>query len=117
MGGTAGVRGYPSGDQYGDTGWRLSVQPQTPLVNIGLVDGSQPMWVRGYVFMDYGQLYWLEKTPAYNNSKSFWGYGGGVTANIGGHMDGRVAVAFPLISSQDTPAGAVQVYFGVGIQF
>jgi hemolysin activation/secretion protein len=117
MGGTAGVRGYPSGDQYGDTGWRVSIEPRTPMVNIGMVDGDQPFWVRGYVFMDYGQLYWLQKTPFVGESKSFWGYGGGITANIGTHMDGRVAIAFPLIASPDTPAGAVQVYFGVGVQF
>ena len=30
MGGTAGVRGYQDGQAYGDTGWRFSIEPQTP---------------------------------------------------------------------------------------
>ena len=32
MGGTAGVRGYQDGQAYGDTGWRFSIEPQTPLM-------------------------------------------------------------------------------------
>jgi len=117
MGGPAGVRGYPSGDEYGDAGWRVSFEPRTPMVNIGMVDGNIPFWVRGYVFMDYGELYRLEKTPFNSESANFWGYGGGFTANIGNHMDGRLAVSFPLISTPNTHAGTVQVYFGVGVQF
>ena len=38
MGGVAGVRGYTDGEAYGDTGWRLSIEPQTPLINIGMVN-------------------------------------------------------------------------------
>ncbi len=30
MGGTTGVRGYQSGAAYGDTGWRMTVEPRTP---------------------------------------------------------------------------------------
>jgi hemolysin activation/secretion protein len=82
-----------------------------------MVDGDVPFWVRGYVFMDYGELYWLQKTPVNSDSEKFWGYGGGLTANIGSHMDGRLCVAFPMISSPTTRAESVQVYFGVGVQF
>jgi hypothetical protein len=38
-------------------------------------------------------------------------------ANIGSHLDGRVTVAVPLISSPITQAETVMVYFGVGAQF
>ncbi len=117
MGGTSGVRGYQSGDVYGDTGWRVSCEPRTPMVNIGMVDGNQPFWVQGYVFMDYGELYRLQRTPFTGTSENFWGYGGGFTANIGNHIDGRLAVSFPLISSPNTQAESVQIYFGVGAQF
>ena len=35
LGGMAGVRGYQVGFAYGDMGWRASIEPQTPLVQIG----------------------------------------------------------------------------------
>jgi hemolysin activation/secretion protein len=68
--------------------------------------------------MDYGQVYWLQKvSPTSSGSESFWGYGGSLTANIGNHMDARLTVSFPLISSALTQAESVHVYFGVGAQF
>jgi len=50
MGGTASVRGYQSGEGYGDTGWRATIEPQTPQIIIGMAgnEGSElPIWVRG----------------------------------------------------------------------
>ncbi len=43
--------------------------------------------------------------------ESFCGAGWAVTANIGSHMDGRVTVAWPLISHAGESDG-VHVYFG-----
>jgi len=118
MGGTSGVRGYQSGEVYGDTGWRVSLEPRTPLVNIGMVDGDVPFWVRASVFMDYGQTYLLQQvTPTTSTHESFWGYGASVVGNIGSHLDCRVTVALPIISSALTRAESVQVYFGLGAQF
>ena len=57
MGGTAGVRGYPDGEAYGDDGWRVTVEPQLPPLDIGMFGnegGEEPCWLRGSVFMDYG---------------------------------------------------------------
>ena len=118
MGGSGGVRGYQNGENYGDTGWRVSFEPRTPMINIGMVDGDIPFWLRASVFMDYGQTYLLQQvTPTSRTAESFWGYGGSLVANIGSHMDGRLTVAFPILSSPLTPAESVQVYFGVGAQF
>ena len=67
MGGTAGVRGYQDGQAYGDTGWRFSIEPQTPLMNIGMVGNEgheEPCWVRASVFLDYGRIYLLDKATA-----------------------------------------------------
>jgi hypothetical protein len=83
-----------------------------------MVDGDIPFWVRASVFMDYGETYLLQKiTPTISDSEKFWGYGGSLIANIGSHLDGRLTVSFPLISSALTPAESVHVYFGVGAQF
>ena len=118
MGGSSGVRGYMDGEVYGDTGWKMSFEPRTPMINIGMVDGDIPFWLRASVFMDYGETYLLQKTsPTSSDSEKFWGYGGSLTANIGNHLDGRLTIAFPLISSALTRAESVHVYFGVGAQF
>ena len=118
MGGASGVRGYQAGEVYGDTGWRVSFEPRTPLVNIGMVDGDIPFWVRASVFMDYGQTYLLQQvTPTSSTHESFWGYGASVVGNIGSHLDCRVTVGIPIISSALTPAESLQVYFGLGAQF
>ncbi|MGA2279252.1 MAG: helix-turn-helix domain-containing protein [Verrucomicrobiota bacterium] len=120
MGGTAGVRGYQDGQAYGDTGWRFSIEPQTPLMKIGMVGNEgheQPCWVRGSAFLDYGRIYLLAQPSSGSNShESFCGAGWAVTANIGSHLDGRLTVAWPLISHAGESDG-VHVYFGIGAQF
>ena len=120
MGGTAGVRGYQDGQAYGDTGWRFSIEPQTPLFNIGMVGNEgheEPCWVRASVFLDYGRIYLLAQPPSGSDShESFCGAGWAVTANIGSHMDGRVTVAWPLISHAGESDG-IHIYFGIGAQF
>ena len=137
MGGAAGVRGYTDGQAYGDTGWRLSIEPQTPLVNIGMVDGDAPFWVRASVFMDYGQLYLLNgnyfvqlaslngmqigNLPNNPSRLSFWGVGWNITANIGSHVDARLTMAFPLMDPAGRPGFSpkqnMHIYFGFGAQF
>jgi hemolysin activation/secretion protein len=118
MGGVAGVRGYTDGECYGDTGWRVAVEPRTPMVNLGMVDGDIPFWMRASVFMDYGETYLLEKVSATSqDAAQFWGCGASLTANIGSHLDARLTVAWPLLTTELTPAGDFHFYFGVGAQF
>ncbi len=137
MGGTTGVRGYLDGNAYGDTGWRVSVEPQTPLMNIGMVDDNTPLWVRGSVFMDYGQIHLLDggyfvegvppsgpalgSLPGNPTRLSFWGTGFSLAANIGSQLDARFTVAFPLMDPAGRPGFSpgrnLHVYFGVGAQF
>jgi hemolysin activation/secretion protein/AraC-like DNA-binding protein len=119
MGGVAGVRGYTDGEAYGDTGWRVMLEPRTPLINIGMVDGDVPFWLRLSVFMDYGRANTVENHPAFfpKPGSAFWGAGSSITANIGNHLDARLTLAFPLLSVANTSAGDLHVYFGVGAQF
>jgi hemolysin activation/secretion protein len=140
MGGSAGVRGYLDGVAYGDTGWRVSIEPQTPLMNIGMVgnEGQEvPLWIRASAFMDYGQIHLLDGAafaevsslngpvigtlPGNPSRLSFWGTGFSLTANIGNHLDARFTLAFPLIDpagrSGFSPGRNMHVYFGVGAQF
>jgi len=137
MGGTGGVRGYPDGQGYGDTGWRMSVEPQTPLINIGMVDGDVPFWIRASVFMDYGQIYALDggyfikknapigyvigSTVGNPSHLDYWGTGWSLVANIGNHLDARLTMAFPLINEDELPNWSplhdLRIYFAVGAQF
>jgi hemolysin activation/secretion protein/AraC-like DNA-binding protein len=122
MGGTASVRGYENGEEYGDTGWRATIEPQTPQVSIGMAgnEGSEvPVWVRGSVFTDYGEIYRMDSFSNGAKSLGFWGAGFGVTASIGNHMDARLTVAWPLLTDPlaNTAAGNVHVNFAFGAQF
>ncbi|MGA3284024.1 MAG: helix-turn-helix domain-containing protein [Verrucomicrobiota bacterium] len=121
MGGSASVRGYTDGEFYGDTGWHISIEPQTPLINIGMVGNEgheEPCWLRSSVFMDYGEAYLFDKpAPPASDCARFWGVGWNLTANIGSHLDARLTVACPLLATTTTPVGDIHVYFGVGAQF
>ncbi len=84
MGGLNSVRGYFDGETYGDSGWHLTVEPRTPLVNVGMADGTVPVWMRSSVFMDYGQTFLADNAPGIANDQvNFWGVGWSLIANIG----------------------------------
>lgn len=120
MGGTPGVRGYTDGEAYGDTGWRATIEPQLPPLDLGMFGnegGEEPCWLRGSVFMDYGETYRLESAPGVSGRQKFWGAGWAATVNLGNHLDGRVPMAFPLTATPQTHVGSLHLYFGVGMQF
>jgi hemolysin activation/secretion protein/AraC-like DNA-binding protein len=120
MGGVAGVRGYTDGEAYGDTGWRATIEPQTPPLDIGMVgmEGSEePCSIRGSVFMDYGEIYLLQPAASGTGSQRFLGAGFGLTANIGSRVDGRLTIAWPVLTTPGTTVGDFHIYFGVGAQF
>jgi hemolysin activation/secretion protein/AraC-like DNA-binding protein len=117
MGGLAGVRGYVDGQAYGDTGWRVQIEPRTPLINVGMVDDTIPFWVRGSVFMGYGQTYLLDPPTHDLSAQRFWGAGFGITASIGQHLDGRFTMAWPLLGIPGVDAGTMHIYFSLGAQF
>ncbi len=116
MGGLAGVRGYLEGERYGDTGWRFTLEPRTPMVDIGMVDGTMPLRFQGAFFMDYGRSYSLNPNASVN-LQTLWGAGMGINAKIGTTFDFRTGVAWALRDAQTTHAGALQVYFAVAAQF
>jgi hemolysin activation/secretion protein len=120
VGGTPGVRGYTDGEAYGDTGWRVMIEPQLPPIKIGMFGNEgdeEACWLRNSVFMDYGETYLLEPSRGSSGRQKFWGVGWGATVNIGSHLDGRVSIAWPLTATPQTRAGDLHLYFGVGGQF
>ena len=115
-GGNAGVRGYREGQVYTDTGWRVQFEPRTPLWNLGLVDGTAPMYARLFGFIDYSQGYLLEPGTR-KGTTEMWGAGFGLNGNIGQHLDFRFTVGFPLASVAGVDAGEPRFSFSVGGQF
>ncbi len=137
MGGTAGVRGYQDGKAYGDAGWRASIEPQTPLLRFGEMDGDIPIWMRFSIFVDFGQAILLDhgyfpeiayangspvgRIPGDPSVLDFWGAGWSYTINVGSHFDGRFTMAFPLDNPGEqkgwSPVQDVRFYFALGAQF
>jgi hemolysin activation/secretion protein len=120
LGGDGSVRGYQDGSAYGDTGWRISVEPQLPPVDLGMFgnEGEEAScWLRGSVFMDYGETYLLEPPSGTEGTQTFWGLGWAATINLGSHLDGRVSMAWPINATAQTRAWDLHLYFGVGAQF
>lgn len=117
LGGTWGVRGYLEGERYGDTGWRVAVEPRTPSIEIGMVDGTEPMRMRFSVFMDYGQSHLLDPRVQTDPFGELWGTGMALSGTIGTVMDFRLTLSWALIDNAFTKAGDLNIYFGVGAQF
>jgi len=116
LGGQSGVRGYRDGRQYGDCGWRAQIEPHSPFINCGLVDGTVPMLARLYAFVDYGQTFSLVSgvTPS---SVSMLGAGCGVDASIGEHFDCRLQLGVPLLGVPSaTTSEPFHIAFSLGIQ-
>jgi hemolysin activation/secretion protein len=139
MGGSTGVRGYDNGAAYGDTGWRVMIEPQFPPLDLGMFgnEGDEEVcWLHASVFVDYGQVSLMHgyyalgippngpttgSLPSKQSRLDFWGAGWSVSANLGSHLDARLTMAFPLIDPAGRPGFQpqrnLQIYFGVGAQF
>ena len=113
-GGLAGVRGYRDGQIYSDSGWRSTIEPRTPAINCGTVDGTETMYLRFSAFMDYGQSYYAQKgAPHYD----LWGVGVGLNMTIGTHFDLRMSWAMALLGVPGWPEDKARFSFGLAYQF
>ena len=102
-GGVNSVRGYQEGEVFGDTGWHVSLEQQTPPHVVGTVYGNTPLTLRGTVYMDFARTYLLDPQgrPA---STSLWGVGFGVVAAVGSHWEARFLCSLPLLGTETTSA-------------
>jgi hemolysin activation/secretion protein len=118
LGGINSVRGYYEGDQYGDCGWNGSLELRSPYLEARVADVSKfvPAWLRASVFTDCGQGFLLEPSAA-SSSFWLWSAGFGLSANVNNHLDARLTVAWPLLTTPNTERGDVRAYFSIGGQF
>jgi hemolysin activation/secretion protein len=117
LGGTAGVRGYREGEDYGDTGWRSLLDLHAPAIQTGslpLNNGLIPVDLRTSLFMDYGQASRLQ--PGSTQVRQ-WGTGLDAFVTAGDHFSARLTVAWALLGTPITRAGDINAYFSVGFQF
>lgn len=115
-GGVNSVRGYPEGDVFGDEGWHMSLEQQTPAHTVGIIYGNTPLTVYASIYMDWATVYLIDpqgRPPA----TRLWGTGVGFTAAAGSHWQARFLFSFPLLSTSDTPAYQPLFNFSLTAQF
>jgi len=115
-GGVNSVPGYQEGDQFGDAGWRLGLEQQTPPHLVGMIDGHIPVILRGTVFMDYARVYLLD-AQGRQADVALWGTGAGWVFSIGSWWQARFLFSFPLLSTSDTTAYHPYFNFSLTGQF
>jgi len=115
-GGINSVRGYREGEVFGDTGWHVSLEQQTPTHVVGEVAGHTLLTVRGTVYMDYATVYLLDpqgRPP----STTLWGTGFGGVASVGSHWEARFLFSVPLLGTTTTPVYQPFFNFALTAQF
>lgn len=116
IGGVNSVRGYHEGEEFGDTGWHLSLEQSTPPHTVGTVFGNTPLTLRGSVYMDVATVYLLDPQGR-SSSTELWGTGFGFTASVGSHWQARFLFSVPLIGTIYTPQDQPNFNFGLTAQF
>jgi hemolysin activation/secretion protein len=117
LGGTAGVRGYREGEDYGDTGWRSLFDLHAPAIQTGSLPyngGRIPVNLRSSLFMDFGETWRL--VPGESAVRQ-WGTGLDILVTASDHFAARLTIGRALLATTITHAGNINAYFSVGFQF
>jgi hemolysin activation/secretion protein len=116
IGGVNSVRGYHEGEIFGDTGWWVGFEQKTPTHVIGRVYANHLLTVRGVLYMEYGEAYFLDPQGRADRTP-LWGTGFGAAANIGPTWEARFLFSWPLLSAGTIPAYQPRFDFGLSAQF
>jgi len=116
-GGVNSVRGYHEGEVFGDTGWHLSLEEQTPPHVVGTVYDGAPLTIRGSVYMDFAKVYLIDPPPGSRASTPLWGTGFGLNASVGSHWQAQLLFSWPLLSAGTTTAYEPFFNFALTAQF
>jgi hemolysin activation/secretion protein len=115
-GGVNGVRGYREGEEFGDNGWRITLEQKTPAHVVGLVYGKNPLVVRGSFYMDYGETYLIDPNGRAGRVP-LWGAGFGGVASIGSHFEARFLFSLPFLRTATTEPYQPRFDFSLSAQF
>lgn len=116
MGGINSVRGYQEGEAFGDTGWHVTLEQQTPPHTVGIVYGQTPMIVRGTLYMDYAEAYLLDSKGRADRT-ALWGTGFGFVASIGSFWESRFLFSVPLLKTSNTEINQPYFNFALTLKF
>jgi hemolysin activation/secretion protein len=115
-GGVNSVRGYHEGEVFGDSGWHLSLEEQTPPHIVGALNDGEPLTIRGSAYMDYARVFLLDPQSS-PRSTPLWGTGFGMTASVGSHWQAEFLFSWPLLSAGTTSAYQPFFNFALTAQF
>ena len=115
-GGVNSVRGYREGEVFGDTGWHVSIEQETPPHVVGMAYDSIPLIIRGTLYMDYAQTYLLDPLGR-PGGVALWGTGFGCVVSVGSHWETRFLFSVPLLSTTTTEAYQPFFNFSLTAQF
>jgi len=115
-GGVNNVRGYQEGQVFGDTGWHITLEQQTPPHLVGITSGNTPLTIRGSAYMDYARVYLLDPQgrPDYT---ALWSAGLGGVATLGSHWETRLLLSVPLVEVTGSALYQPFINFSVTAQF
>ncbi len=116
IGGVNSVRGYHEGEAFGDTGWQMSLEQQTPELGLGRIHGSLPLAIRASVYTDLAEAYLIDPNGR-PGSVELWGTGFGLVASAGPHWQARFLVSVPLIGTSNTEADTPVLNFAMTGRF
>lgn len=115
-GGVNSVPGYHEGEVFGDTGYHVGLEQQTPPYEVGTVYAGAPLTVRGSVYMDYACVYLIDPQGR-QQATPLWGTGFGVAAAVGSHWQAQLLFSWPLLSAGSTTAYQPRFNFSLTGQF
>ena len=76
-----------------------------------------PAQLHTSLFMDYGQVYLIDRPATSDLSYTEWGTGAGFFLTAGEHFDARLTLAWALHDTPTTHFGEARAYFSIGYQF
>jgi hemolysin activation/secretion protein len=115
-GGVNSVRGYHEGEVFGDTGWHLSLEQDTPPYTVGMIRDDTPLTVHSLMYMDYARVYLIDPQGR-QGSTPLWGTGFGLAASAGSHWQAQFLFSWPLLSAGTTSAYQPFFNFALTAQF
>ncbi|HEV2331508.1 MAG TPA: POTRA domain-containing protein [Verrucomicrobiae bacterium] len=104
-GGVNSVVGYHEGEVFGDEGWHVGLEQDTPTLVVGDLFNGAPLSVRASVYMDYARVYLINASAGSPSSTPLSGVGFGVNASAGATWQAQFLCSWPLLN-----AGTVQAY-------
>lgn len=117
IGGVNSVRGYHEGEAFGDNGWLITAEEDTPPYIVGTVYDGQQLSVHASIYMDGAQAYLIDPQTGVPSRTSLWSTGIGVGAAIGSHWQAQFLFSLPLVSTTLVPRYNPYFNFELTAQF